>query len=254
MTRHSAFLLLAAVTMPIAAQGQSVFVGRVLTDSGVVIAGAEVFLNGPQNIQRTDARGEFRFAAVRAGEHIIGVRMPGFAPKIDTIEVADAGEVRRDYKLARIEATLPEVPVTATLLDRKLFDFNERRRFGIGRFLDSAEFASTRGMRTTDRLTRLPGLLIMRGKFSSEGYVASMRSRLVNRARLCRAAVWLDGAVNMGTDYNVNELDPSMIVAVEWYAGEASIPLKFATPPRVPAYSKTGITEPYCGVLVIWTR
>ena len=251
MTRHSAVLLLATATVPIVAQGQSVFLGRVLTDSGVVIAGAEVFLNGPQNIQRTDIRGEFRFSAVRAGEHIIGVRKPGFAPRIDTIDVADAGEVRRDYKLERIEATLPEVPVTATLLDRKLFDFHERRRFGIGRFLDSAEFANARGMRTTDRLTKLPGLVIVRGRFSSEGYVASTRQRSRGGGPLCRAAVWLDGAVNMGTDYNINELDPSIIAAVEWYAGQASIPVQFATPPRV---GVNGRRDPYCGVLVIWTR
>src|SRR5689334_14560286 len=140
MTRHSAFLLMVTTAVPIAAHGQSLFLGRVLTDSNAVIAGAQVFLNGPQNIQRTNALGEFRFTAVPAGDHIVGIRMPGFAPMVDTIEVADAGEVRREYKLARIETTLPKVPVTTTLLERKLSDFYERRGSGIGRFLDSAEF------------------------------------------------------------------------------------------------------------------
>src|SRR5688572_16957603 len=209
MTRHSAFLLLAAATVPIAAQGQSVFLGRVLTDSGVVIAGAEVFLNGPHNIQRTDARGEFKFTAVRGGEHIVGVRMPGFAPSVDTIEVGDAGEVRREFRLTRIEATLPEVPVTATPLDRKLSEFRERQRMGIGRFLDSAEFANVPGTRTSDRLKRFPGLQIGRGRFLSEAYVLSTRSG----ERVCRAAIWLDG-VKL-TDFSVNQLDPNMIAAVE---------------------------------------
>jgi carboxypeptidase-like protein len=242
MTRHFAFLILATTTLPIAAQAQSVFLGRVLTDSSVAIPGAEVFLNGPQNIQRTNGAGEFKFTAVPAGSHIVGIRMPGFAPMFDTILVADAGEVRREYRLARIEATLPEVPVTTTLLDRKLVEFHERRSLGIGRFLDSAEFANARGTRTSDRLKKLPGLMIGRGRFLNEAYVLSTRSpgKLAFRGEVCRAAVWLDG-IRL-TDFSVNQLDPTMIVAVEWYAGPAGVPAKF------------NVTSAVCGVLVIWTR
>lgn len=113
----------------------SVFLGRVLSDSGMVLHRAEVVLNGPQNLQRTYERGEFKFSSVPAGTQIVGVRMPGYAPRVDTIEVADAGEVRREYRLSRIVATLPEVPVTATILDRKLYEFYNRRKFGMGRSL-----------------------------------------------------------------------------------------------------------------------
>src|SRR6185503_20954102 len=103
-----------AVATPTHAQG-SVLIGRVFSDSGMVLVGAEVVLNGPQKLQRTNQKGEFKFTAVPAGFQIVGVRMLGFAPKVDTIEVADAGEVRRVYRLARIETTLPEVPVTTVL-------------------------------------------------------------------------------------------------------------------------------------------
>jgi hypothetical protein len=223
------------------AQG-SVLVGRVISDSGMVLVGAEVVLNGPQSAQRTNERGEFKFTAVRAGDHIIGVRMPGYAPQIDTVKVDDAGEIRREYRLSRIEATLPEVPVTATPLDRKLVEFHERRHMGIGRFLDSAEFANAPGTRTSDRLKKLPGLKIGRGRFLSEAYVLSTRSptKLAFGGGVCRAAIWLDG-VKM-TDFSVNQLDPSMIVAIEWYAGPGSVPAKF------------NVTSSVCGVLVIWTR
>ena len=153
---------------------------------------------------------------------------------------------RREYRLSRIETTLPEVPVTASLLDRKLLEFHERRRFGIGRFLDSAEFANTRGTRTADRLltaprTHCPPRTIqrcLRGEQSPDPAQGAQR-------KLCKSAVWLDD-VNLGTDFNVNELDPSLIVAIEWYAGQASIPARFNVPPRP--------GQPYCGVLVIWTR
>jgi hypothetical protein len=136
------------------AQG-SVLTGRVFSDSGMLLVGAEVVLNGPTNLQRTNDKGEFKFHAVPSGLQIIGVRVLGFAPRVDTIEVADAGEVRREYKLARIETTLPNVPVTATILDRKLFEFYDRRKFGMGRFLDSAEFAKAAGTLTSDKLKKL---------------------------------------------------------------------------------------------------
>ena len=67
---------------------------------------------------------------------------------------------------------------------------------------------------------------------------------------MCRSLVWLDG-VNLGTEFNVNSLDPSIIAAVGWYAGQF-VPAKLAVPPRVSV--NTGRIEPYCGVLVIWLR
>lgn len=228
------------------AQG-SLFTGRVLADSvRTPLAGAEVILLALAQTQRANELGEFRFTAITAGEHVVQVRMPGYAPKVDTIEVADAGEVRREYRLARIEASLPEVPVRASLLDRKLYEFHERRRMGAGRFLDSAEFANTRGIRTSDRLATLPAVIITRGRFS-DAYVANNRQRIrgTNPNDYCKSAIWLDG-INLGIDYNVNQIQPTEIAAIEWYAGQATIPAKFNTPARP--------GQKYCGVLVIWTR
>ena len=240
--RPLALISIVLVAPAVHAQG-STFMGRVLTDSGVAIAGAEVVLTPPPMTQRTNGRGEFRFVELTAGDYIVSVRMPGFAPKADTIEVADAGEVRGEYRLSRIE-TLPEVPVTASLLDRKLWEFHERRRFGVGRFLDSAEFAKAAGTRTSDRLSMLPGIRILRGR-GLAAYVSSIRSQAQIRRRLgrpCQANVWLD-YINLGTGFNVNELDPSVIAAIEWYAGREATPARFA----VPAKSD----DPYCGTLVI---
>jgi hypothetical protein len=240
-SHHLALALAGAALLaaPSARAQGSTFTGRVLTDSGAALAGAEVVVNGPNRAARTDANGEFRLSRIPAGEHIVQVRMPGFAPKVDTIEVADAGEVRLDFRLTKIETTLPEVSVSTSSLDRKLVEFHERRRMGIGRFLDSAEFANTHGTRTSDRLKRFPGLKIRQGRFLSEAYVLTTRGGSGFR-RECLAAIWLDGVKLTG--FSVNQLDPSMIAAVEWYAGPASVPAKF------------NVTSAVCGVLVIWTR
>lgn len=243
-----------AVLAPtIHAQG-SILAGRVLSDSGIVLVGAEVVLNGPQNLQRTDEKGEFRFTRVPAGFQIIGIRMSGFAVKVDTIEVEDAGEIRREYRLARVATELPRVPVTSTPVDRKLVEFHERSRLGAGRFLDSAAFANTRGTRMSDRLAKLPGVLMQRN--GSEMFVTNTRQRIpgvpASRA-MCRSLVWIDG-VNVGTEFNVNQLDPSVIAAVEWYASTQIAPAKLAPPRRVSGTSMTGQVEDYCGVLVLWLR
>ena len=260
-------LCLTMIVQPAGAQA-AVIIGRVLSDSGLVIVGAEVVLNGPRNLQRTNDKGEFTFTRVPAGFQIIGVRMPGFAVKVDTIEVEDAGEIRRDFRLSRIATELPRVPVTTTPLDRKLVEFNERRKLGVGRFLDSAAFANSHGTRTSDRLAKLPGVLIQRGR-GSEVFVTNTRQRRPGEPgsrSMCRAMVWLDG-VNLGTEYNVNELDPSIIAAVEWYASNLTVPAKLAAQPRFGANStqaqhpvlggkgETVLTpDSYCGVLVIWLR
>jgi hypothetical protein len=238
--------LIVAISANAAGAQGSTFFGRVLSDSGMILVGAEVVLNGPQNMQRTNERGEFRFTTVPGGYHVVGVRLPGYAPRIDTIEVEDAGEIQRNYRLSRLDATkLPEVPVTTSPLDRKLFEFLERRKGGVGRFLDSAEFAHRRGTRMSDRLASLPGVNIERSGNARYVTNARIRTRGEPGSPMCRALIWLDG-VNLGTDFNVDELDPSIIAAVEWYAGTLTIPGRLATPPR--------LGQAYCGVLVIWLR
>ena len=241
MSRAIVLVLLA--TFSATSQAQNVrFSGRVRTDSTEIpLVGAEISLIAAHINQRTNERGEFIFQAVPAGEHVVLIRMPGYAPKVDTIEVADAGDVRREYRLSRIQATLPEVPVTTTLLDRKLADFADRkRRLGMGRFLDSAEFAKAAGTRTSDRLRRLSGLMVHHGR----GMSASIGSSRGITVRTCRADVWLDG-LNIGQGFDVNSIDPSEVAGIEWYPG--IIPHQFTST------QKLGVPTP-CGALVIWLR
>ena len=226
-----------------AIHAQTTFTGRVVSDSGVPLVGAEVVIAKLQKFERTGENGEFRITGLTGGDHVVGIRMFGFAPKGDTIEVADAGEVRREYRLKPVATKLPEVPVTTTLVNRKLAEFDERRRMGIGRFLDSTEFANGPGTRTADRLIRFPGLRVAQGRTLNQVTIQTTRQASF-RGRWCNASVWVDG-VNLGTGFSVNSIDPSLIVGVEWYAGQASVPAQFNT-------SRPG--EVSCAVLVLWTR
>ena len=90
----------------------------------------------------------------------------------------------------------------------------------------------------------------------SEMFVTNSRQRTAEERpslSMCRSLVWLDG-VSVGTEFNVNQLDPMAIAAIEWYAGTLNVPAKLAPPRRVSGLSTTGVAEDYCGVLVIWLR
>ena len=106
----------------------------------------------------------------------------------------------------------------------------------IQRILDSTQFEKTNGTRTSDKLLRLPGVLIQRGRFS-EAYVVSSRGR-------CAASVWMD-RINLGTGFDVNMIDPSTILAVEWYSSPAMTPAEFSMVKRGASH---------CAVLVLWTK
>jgi hypothetical protein len=87
--------------------------------------------------------------------------------------------------------------------------------------------------------------MIVRGR-GLDAYVTSTRSLAQPSRRRCLANVWLDN-LNVGTGFNVNELDPSSVAAVEWYASTSLTPARYAVIVR-PG------TEPYCGTLVVWLR
>jgi hypothetical protein len=129
---------------------------------------------------------------------------------------------------------------------RRLRDFYERRRFGIGRFMTEQELAKAPGHRMSEKLRNLPGLVLLypRPGFSSEVRVASSRgnqSIMLQPKGPCIAAIMLDG-VMVTPPFYVNTLDPGDVTALEWYAGPSTIPAEF------------NATRNSCALLVIWTK
>ena len=68
------------------------------------------------------------------------------------------------------------------------------------------------------------------------------RGRVVEKKEIM-ASVWMDG-LNLGTGFDVNMLDPSTILAVEWYSTPAMTPVQFSMVKRGASH---------CAVLFIWT-
>lgn len=154
-------LLSGGVARRMSAQ-QASLIGTVLEDSTErPIANAEVAIAALKRVVRSDSAGKFTLEAIPVGVYRLTVRAVGRAPLQETVAFSTASRVERDYLLARATTTLAQMEVTAsaTMEDRHLAEFNERRTMGIGRFLTRDVLERVEGRSLSDVLaSRLPGL------------------------------------------------------------------------------------------------
>lgn len=154
-------------------------------------------------------------------------------------------------------ARLKTVSVTAER--PAIAEFEERRLAGFGHFITRAELEQQENRRTSDILARIPGLTVKRGT-GGYAWIASSRGQMTivrqpNPGRLdqergarpaCFSNVYVDGAIvytsGLGDLFDVNQIGPNQIEAIEYYSSAAQIPARFNR------------TNSACGVLVIWTR
>jgi hypothetical protein len=270
---------LVACLLPALAAAQTASLkGRVLTDSterpiaGVVISIPDLKLQAT-----TDSLGNFLIPNVRPGAHIVSARKIGFGPLSTRVTFGFGETMEADLLLTATTAQpLPDVNVNATPTPHgKLIEFDERRLSGTGgRFLTQADLEKKPFSTLTDALrSNVPGIDFKRGTDGERGsFVVAGRSSLPVCAfcggpkasgsmQPCYAAVILDGAFvygagssgavlgavtsNRGEEepkFDINSINPSTVAGIEYYAGPASMPVK---------YNGTRST---CGLLVIWTK
>lgn len=223
----------------VSAQDSVVLRGRVLVDSiEVPLAGATVLLPLQGLMATTDSLGRFRIAGVVRRTQDVVVRRIGFASFTGRLLFLSGDSLDVDFVLAPAVQVLPSVSVATTLVSRKLTEFNERRRFGIGHFLDSTDIAKRPGTRFSDKLRHLPGLMVTCRRLT-ECALLSTRGQSSLRQQ-CPVRIGLDGV--FVSSFNVDWLQPSEVATVEWYAGPAQMPARFNT------------SRSACGFLMIWTK
>jgi hypothetical protein len=175
-----------------------------------------------------------------------------------------------------LQASVNELPTVAVsgksepLVRGQLAEYEDRKARGIGHFFDGDVLEKTREHRLGDVLTgRVPGITITRGK-GSRAWATSGRATSPTICELCRVSkadildkvdiasgaplacymdVYVDGAMLYSSAsrgqmplFNLNNIDPRNIRAVEVYASTSQIP---------PKYVRMGAG---CGVMLIWTR
>ncbi len=259
----------------------SALAGRVVRAGPMTpIAGADVRLApGPQRVV-TDALGAFRFDRVTPGRYFVVVRRLGFVPDSLAFDVPLANGASVIIPLREAPQPLDTVSVTGRdeLLARgKLAGFYERKKFGIGRFLEEKDIEKMLTRRLADILVaKVPGVRAARSRRAgSAAYIATVRlmpRALVGapasgstpaggafsrapRMTTCYPDVYLDGVVvyssgsedgaDMGAEsvlFDVNSIDAAHVSAIEFYGGPAQMPAQF---------NRTGSA---CGALLIWTK
>ncbi len=88
--------------------------GRVTSETGQPLTGAEVFIRTLNLGTTTDAQGRYRLTEVPPGEHALRVRYLGYSPETRRIRVEAGGEARVDFSLTVSAIGLEELVVTAT--------------------------------------------------------------------------------------------------------------------------------------------
>ena len=268
MIRYAVAALLACgIVPPSPTPAQSVIAGTVRRDSTAApLAAVEVLLEGSPRRTLTGTEGRFVLGGVAPGEYVILFRAVGFRPLRERILVGVEDTVRVAASLVpQGVQRLEELDVTGRVpaprgIGREAFD--ERRKLGFGKFIDSAEMRRSEVRRPSDMLRGIPGVNVVRFRECEdsrrcgpvEERAASSRGMqsMVMMARpgmdYCWMSVLLDGnplylsgssrpPPDFSRDFRVSDLE-----SVEIYRSSAEVPTEY------------GGTAAQCGVIVLWSR
>jgi hypothetical protein len=240
---------------------QTVVTGTVRQDgTKQALAGVEVLLEKPKRQTVTNDSGRYAFQDVPRGDRVVLFRQVGYRPVRHMARIFSTDTVWADALLVPFAVPLDPIKVTApapSISMNGLGGFEERRRLGLGLFIDSTELRRNEHVRLADLLARLGGVQINKTR---EAAIAVNLSRVGPYGERCPMSVIIDGAMiyrSAGVQIHTKDPDPhppppapdlnallgtSDLVAVEVYRRTAEVPIEF------------GGQNAACGVIVLWSR
>ena len=263
VTLLSLILLLAVAVSSAPAQATGIMRGRVVNDrNDAPVAEVTVRIATLQRTVVTDSAGRFVVPDIGTGRHTVVLSKPGWT-LLSTFMTIGAGD-NAEYVigLQPAPAEVAGVTVSARAPDRRLVTFEAHRQAKLGgSFLTADQLAKQTGRTLADVLAPTLGADLVRGR-SGAAFFATRRGydsinllprvNAADRARgaaagFCYAAVVLDGIVVYRGEpdellFDLNQLAPATVLAVEVYNGGASMPAEY------------NATRSTCGLLVIWTK
>lgn len=251
----------------LSAQETATITGRVVhktTKAG--IPGADVML-APENSRLvTDSSGFFTFDRVQPGTVGLLVRRLGFAPESASFAVGRREDLDVLIEMQEAPQELDTVNVAARsepLVRGKLSAYVERKRVGIGKFIDGEILKQEQQRQLGDLIAYLtPGSRLIRAKMGSMAWIATTRDfgarptgvtlddidrRLGADPRACYPDIYIDGVnvYSFGSAarlFDINSIGTAEVSAIEVYVGAARIPTQ---------YNRASSA---CGVVLIWTK
>lgn len=236
---------------------QGIF-GRVLDDlSGEPVAGAEVTLLDSRELRagrvETDSAGWFHLRISTPGGYHLRAERQGFQQSTSRrITVMPADTVQVELRLSTRSVLLAPLTVVAAsqqvVRDHQLAGFEWRRtRQPFGRYLGPEDIERLKPFYASDALQQVPMVQVIpvRGSPFDRTVVLPARARGMGANARCVPNLYLDGrrtALTQGLTLD-QLVTGRNLAAVEVYTSPSSAPGEF--PP---------IDDPFCGVIVIWTR
>jgi carboxypeptidase family protein/TonB-dependent receptor-like protein len=224
---------------PAVIRGRARVTGKVLNRYGQPIAGARVELQNTGAATKTRANGEFTLDSLPSGTQTLEVRQLGFSPTEVAVELSQAAPQSVTVKMTDYVPVLTEMRVTATR-ERGLSDvgFSDRKRSGMGYYLDSDQLKNRQTTQFSDMLRTVPGIRVQPGG-NGTNVITSSRDPTGG----C-VTFYVDGAP--WQQMTPGDLDtyvrPEEVAALEVYNGSTT-PAQFQQP---------GLSG--CTTVVIWTE
>lgn len=229
--------------------GQTILSGTVREDStDRPLPTVDVVLLGYGLQARTGATGRYELSGLPTGSHVVLFRAIGYHPHTIRVNLREGRSLSLDPTLIPSIVQLEEIEVRARRPVRTgLEAFEERRRMGFGKFIDSMTLRQSEHMSLPDLLRRRT-LIDVRGGGTAFTPAFALSRRQRSRGA-CPLAVFVDGApISRGAPdplhvpVDINNFNVVDLAGVEVYSGPADTPVEFQ------------IAGADCGTLVLWTR
>jgi hypothetical protein len=230
--------------VPIQAQAQAHAVpptagisGQVVNQqSRVPVSGASVDLIGTRLRTATDSTGRFSQASLSAGTYILQVRAIGYGVTSWVLRLSDRQTVDYVFELEPLGVDLDPIVVESRpgYFQRRMQEFEERRRAGRGVFITRAQIDASHAATIVDLLRGIPGV-----RLNCRSGVCT--AQMTRTARGICAADWVIDGVSASMS-STPHLPVVGIVAVEIYRSPSEAPAEFLK------------ADSQCGVIAIWTK
>jgi hypothetical protein len=231
-----------------AQRGRATVHAQVSDTAGNPLAGAVVWV-GLRLSVLTDQLGRATLRDIPAGVHLVRAGHDRYRTESVLLEIAAGATVEVDFEMVGSTVDYELAPITVEVQRRVpqlvRTGYYDRKRIGVGSFVERDEIARWDGYPDVDVIVRSLRGFDTRPNPNGFGFhVVSTRgtTTLEPERFYCRPDIIVDGfPADLDMLYS---LSPSHIEAIEGYSGPASTPQEF----------RMGLNSMTCGIIVIWTR
>jgi hypothetical protein len=204
--------------------------------SRVPVSGANVNLIGTRLRTATDSAGRFRQASLGAGTYILEVRAIGYGVTSWVLRLAEGEMVDYVFEVEPLGVDLAPIVVEGRpgYFQRRMQEFEERRRAGRGIFITRAQIDASHAATMVDVLRGVPGV-----RLNCRSGVCSVQ--MTRTAHGVCVADWVVDGMPASVS-STPHLPVVGIVAVEVYRSPSEAPAEFLK------------ADSQCGVIAIWTK